>query len=447
MAQKLILALVVVRLSFAFVLLTCALQWRSSLFVTFGMQALTALILLSLGLIAIEVAVWWRVRAGLLSVLSIATALVAFASLGTTVAREGQFLTVRQQVLEADPVQLERLGRHFIIGYRDPAEIRRLIERRAIAGVFVAAHNVWRKSAEQIRSEIDALQAIRQQQGLPPLLMVTDQEGGGVSRMSPPLHYFRTLADIVKHNRDEDVMLAAVRAFATDKGQGLAKLGFNLNFSPVVDLNHGIWNRYDLYTRISERAISPDPRIITIVAREYCAGLRETGVRCTLKHFPGLGRVFEDTHIQNANVNVPVETLSQTDWVPFRELMHQSGALTMIGHARIPEIDPKRPASSSPAVIADLLRGQWKHNGILVTDDLTMKAAVGGEGGLSVASVTALNSGIDLILLAFDPDQYYLVMQALMQAEEKGALRRDMLEISDRRLSGAAITAAVPEAR
>ena len=70
----------------------------------------------------------------------------------------------------------------------------------------------------------------------------------------------------------------------------------NLNFAPVVDLNHGLVNPADRLSRISSRAISTDPAIVTQVARLYCATLMQTGVHCTLKHFPGLGRVYEDTH-------------------------------------------------------------------------------------------------------------------------------------------------------
>jgi beta-N-acetylhexosaminidase len=87
--------------------------------------------------------------------------------------------------------------------------------------------------------------------------------------------------------------------------------------------------------------------------------------------------------------------------------------------------------------VAGLLRGDWKHDGILVTDDFSMGAAYGSAGGLSAAGVSALNAGVDLILISYDPDQFYTVMQALIRAEADGRLQKDPLVRSDRRLAGA----------
>jgi beta-N-acetylhexosaminidase len=373
-----------------------------------------------------------------MTALSGASLLAAFAALMTTLAIEGRFQWTRYQVLHANQSRLETLGRHLIVGYRNLDELRALIERRAIAGVFVAAHNVNDKDANALRGEIAALQAIRRQQGLPPLLIAADQEGGGVSRMSPPLRRPPSLGEIARNNPDADARRHAVRQFARDMGRDLAGLRFNVNFAPVVDLNHSVVNPNDRYTRIYQRAISNDPQVVTDVAREYCLALRETGVQCTLKHFPGLGRVFEDTHLEQASLNTPVATLEQTDWVPFRALMSNASAFTMLAHARLLDVDPQRPASFSPAVISGLLRGAWKYEGVLVTDDFSMAAAYASRGGLASASVSALNAGVDLILIAYDPDLYYPAMYALLQAQSEDRLQSEVLDRSDRRLVGAA---------
>src|SRR5262249_50281697 len=157
--------------------------------------------------------------------------------------------------------QLERLGRHLIVGYRSEAGLRELLERKAIAGIFITAHNVSGKDAAAIRREIEAFQAVRKQQGIPPLLVATDQEGGGVSRLSPPLPRPVTLGEIVRSHGDEAARRDAVRAYADEVGRSLAELGINLNFAPVVDLDHGVSNPNDRYTRIGMRAISSDPRV------------------------------------------------------------------------------------------------------------------------------------------------------------------------------------------
>jgi len=430
------LALGVARFAAAILLLYLAWQWRSPLFASTRTAALVLSVAVPLALIAAEL-LFWRISARWrpATLVYATTALVAFLSLAITLTFELQFRWTRSEVLGADPVRLERLGRHLIVGYRNEAWLRELIERKAVAGVFITGHNVRGKDADTIRRDIAAMQAVRARQGLPPLLIATDQEGGGVSRMSPPLPRPATLGDIVRSHRDAAERRSAVRTYAADVGRALAGLGINVNFAPVVDLDHGVVNPNDRYTRIGTRAISSDPEVVADVAGEYCRGLEQQGVHCTLKHFPGLGRVFEDTHFENATLSTPADELAKSDWVPFRQLMQQKTAFTMLAHARLVALDRDRPASFSPAVVSGLLRRDWKYDGILVTDDFSMGAVYRSDGRLGAASVTALGAGVDLILISYDPDQVFPVLHALLRANASGALARDALEVSSRRLS------------
>lgn len=440
MRRILTLTLGVLRVAVAGLLLWLAWEWRSPLFASIRTPAFAALIVLPLALIVLEIVMGRRGAKWLPKILiGAATAIVAFLAIGTTLFTDLHFRWMRYQVQHADAAQVERLGRHFIVGYRnDTAELRDLIERRAIAGIFVTAHNVRDKDAAAVRRAIDGFQAIRRQQGLPPLLIATDQEGGAISRMSPPLARPETLGDIVRSHSDAAERQKAVRAYADEVGRGLASLGINVNFAPVVDLDHGLDNPNDRYSRISSRAISTDPQIVAEVAADYCDGLHQHGVQCTLKHFPGLGRVFEDTHFQPASLTASADELARTDWVPFRTVMQQPGMFTMLGHARLTAIDAERPASFSAPVVSGLLRGEWKYDGVLVTDDFSMAAAYETPGGLAAASVAALNAGVDLILTSYDPDQYFPMVYALLRAEASGKLTKWALEQSDRRLAGVA---------
>ncbi len=438
MRRILILTLGVLRLAVAGLLVWLAWEWRSPLFASIRTPAFAALTLLPVALAVLEIVMWRRGARWLPALLIGAiTAVLAFLAVGTTLVTDLHFRWMRYQVLSADAAQVEQLGRHFIVGYRDdPSELHDLIERRAIGGIFVTAHNVRDKDADTVRREIDGFQAIRKRQGLPPLLIATDQEGGAISRMSPPLQRPTTLGDIVRAQSDPAERRKAVRAYAAEVGRSLAGLGINVNFAPVVDLDHGLNNPNDRYSRISSRAISNDPKIVAEVAADYCDGLRQHGVQCTLKHFPGLGRVFEDTHFENASLTTTAAELERTDWVPFRALMGEPGMFTMLGHARLTAIDAERPASFSAPVVSGLIRGQWKYDGILVTDDFSMAAAYEAPGGLAAASVAALNAGVDLILTSYDPDQYFPMVHALLRAEAAGKLKKDALSQSDRRLAG-----------
>ncbi len=199
--------------------------------------------------------------------------LAAVLALTVTVVLEARFHWVRHQVLHAETGTLERLGRHFIVGYRDLAEVRDLVRLRAVAGVFVAGHNVQGKSIPEIREEMQSLQNGRQKQGLPQLWIATDQEGGVVSRLSPPLSRLPALSEIVERHSDMGQRQQAVREFAKTQGRELAGLGVNLNFAPVVDINHQVINPNDRYTRIFERAISSDPAVVAQVAASVLRGI------------------------------------------------------------------------------------------------------------------------------------------------------------------------------
>jgi beta-N-acetylhexosaminidase len=332
---------------------------------------------------------------------------------------EARFQLARWSVLSAEPDALARLGRHIVVGYRDPGFVRELVERRAIGGIFVTRRNVAGRDAASIAREIAGLQAIRALQGLPPLWVATDQEGGSVSRLSPPLNRQPPLSAVVRSPVAVDRRRAAVAAYAAEQGRGLAALGVNLNFAPVVDLDFGVRNPNDAYTRISDRAIAADPNLVVEVAGWYCDALAEQGVRCTLKHFPGLGRVFDDTHVGEGLLDAPLGDLENTDWVPFRHLLGRAGSLVMVGHVRLTGLDAEQPVSTSRRAVAGLMRGTWGYEGLVITDDLCMGAIYFGRDGIGQASVRALAAGVDLLLLSWDGEQVYPVLAALLQAGDK----------------------------
>ena len=423
----------------ALALVPLALDWRSSLLAAVRPMALAGLVVLSLALIFAE---GWALRSSrpghrLLTVLNALGLSMAVLALTCTLVLEARFHWERYQVLRADPRELEGLGRHVIVGYRDIEEVRELVRLRAVAGVFITTRNVRGKSLEQVRQEIQSVQSIRETQGLPRLWVATDQEGGMVSRLSPPLPELPPISEMVERSADRAQLEQAVRKFATTQGRGLADLGVNLNLAPVVDLNHNIRNTGDVYTLIYRRAIAHDPGVVTQVAGWYCAALEETGVSCTLKHFPGLGRVSGDTHFVAARLDTPVAELTGTDWMPFLELMRHSGVFTMLGHVRLTALDPDLPVSMSPAVVGGLLRTKWKYDGVLITDDFCMSAVYRSSFGIGNGSVQALNAGVDLILVSWDESQYYRVMHALLTAAGQGRLDVKALARSDCRLKQA----------
>jgi beta-N-acetylhexosaminidase len=428
-------ALAVARIAILLALLPYALDWRSPFLASIRVWAFIGLIAIALAIVLVEVRTLRRRPGRFDRALSSASLALAVLCLVSVPWWEAQFWWKRHQVLRADPALLERLGRHVVVGYRDLDELNALIERRAIAGVFLTTRNVRGRDAAAIRQEIAAMQSARRRQGLPELLIATDQEGGVVSRLSPPLERMPPLSEIVARHPDGAERRAAVRNYAAAQARDLAGLGINVNLAPVVDLDHGVVNPGDRLTRISTRAISADPQIVTDVAQDYCEQLLHHGVRCTLKHFPGLGRVVADTHLESADLALPPGELASTDWLPFRASMRRHDIIVMLGHARLTAVDAARPVSFSQPVVGGLLRADWGYDGLLMTDDFSMGAVTRSPEGIGGGSVEALNAGVDLILVSYDPDQFYPVMHALIAAARAGILHSETLRRSDERLA------------
>jgi beta-N-acetylhexosaminidase len=331
-------------------------------------------------------------------------------------------ILTRAEILSHDPAVLQRLGRHIVVGYHNPATVKALVEKKAVAGIFITDHNVRRRSVADIRAEIDALQLLRQGQGLPPLIIAADQEGGAVSRLSPPLARQPGLARVIGALKPGDDMKAAVAAYARKQAEGLQRIGVNLNFAPVVDLKMDPKRRSDGETQLRYRALSADPRRVSDAAAAYCEALLEAGIYCTIKHFPGLGRVTLDTHRHAGEIKAPLVELNGADWVPFRDLMGKPNVVTMLAHVRLHTLDPETPASFSSAVIDGLIRTDWKVDGLLITDDFSMGAVTRAKEGIGGAAVKALNAGADLLLVSFSDRDLNAMMTALIEADKSGAL-------------------------
>ncbi|MDY6994252.1 MAG: glycoside hydrolase family 3 N-terminal domain-containing protein [Pseudomonadota bacterium] len=349
-----------------------------------------------------------------------------------------QFMLILRQhtVLNSETELLQKLGQHFIVGYTHFETILPLVARGAIGGIFITRRNISTSSGTILRQHIAILQHLQRASGRPPLWVATDQEGGLVSRLSPPLTHLPALATLAQYPPAQRNY--RVKQYATRQGQELAQLGINVNFSPVVDLKFTHDNSFtDFHSFIAKRALSPDPKIVTQMAQVYSQSLEAQGVLATVKHFPGLGRVQTDTHYFNAPLTTQRSILEHQDWLPFRQVVQNTQAWLMLSHVQLASVDADLPCSYSESVIQGVIRHQWQHDGILVTDDFNMAPIYYGPGGIGQASVAALNAGVDLILLAYDGRQYYPAMAAVLHAYQDQQLNLLRLEASEQRLQRA----------
>lgn len=326
------------------------------------------------------------------------------------------------------------IGAHLLVGYGDIDELRMLVGQGMVAGVFITRRNVQDKTFAQLQAEIAELQQLRHAAGLPALLIASDQEGGLVSHLSPLLPQRVPLASLLADAPTREQQLQRAEQYGAAQGAELARLGINLNFSPVVDIKPDTPGQLlDFHSRIGQRAIASDAGTVSTIALGYSRGLQSQGVLPTLKHFPGLGRVSADTHHFSASLDAPLAELNQWDWRPFNEVAGQTRSLIMLGHVVLSAIDPDNLVATSPRVIEDLLRGKWQHQGVLITDDLTMAAAY--NRGLCTVAVEALNAGVDLLLVSYDHEKVYPLLGCLSQAHANGTLDQEQLQRSARRLA------------
>ena len=161
---------------------------------------------------------------------------------------------MKAAVLAAPADEIRRVGRHLIVGYHHAGQLTPLLELGAIGGVFVTARNARGRTKDKITAEIATFRDLAAKAGQQPFWISTGQEGGGVSRLSPPLPYQPSLARLVRDLATAEARDAAVTDFADRQAEALAGIGVNLNFAPVADLNLDARNA---------RATPPLPRMPT----------------------------------------------------------------------------------------------------------------------------------------------------------------------------------------
>jgi beta-N-acetylhexosaminidase len=239
----------------------------------------------------------------------------------------------------------------------------------------------------QVKALVEELRATVGDARAPVLI---DQEGGRVARLKPP--HWRERPPAARFGALHDTNCEAAREAtylnARLIAHDLAGLGINVDCLPVLDVP--VPGAHDI---IGDRAFASDPATIIALGRAQIEGLMDGGVLPVMKHIPSHGRAGADSHLALPRVAAPLEELSASDFVTFRSL--DQCPIAMTAHVVYESIDPQRPATTSPKVIRDVIRGEIGFDGLLMSDDLSMKAL---DGPLSVRAKSALFAGCDLVL-------------------------------------------------
>ncbi|MGB1118831.1 MAG: beta-N-acetylhexosaminidase [Parvibaculales bacterium] len=270
-------------------------------------------------------------------------------------------------------------------------------------GIILFARNI--ETREQLRALTDDL---REKSGNAHLPIFIDQEGGRVARLKPPLVRAyppaRAYAELFAQNPEAGTEAAHLGAMLL--AHDLHELGITANCAPCLDL--GLAGMSDV---IGDRAYGDNGESIIQLGGAFYEGLRAGGVVPVIKHLPGHGRAKVDSHHALPDVDTDLNTLAATDFVPFRAL---NGALMgMTAHITYSALDGAHVSTLSRVVVGDIIRDRIGFDGLLMTDDLSMKAL---SGDFAERTEKALAAGCDIILHCNgDRDEMAAIAGALPQ--------------------------------
>lgn len=217
-----------------------------------------------------------------------------------------------------------------------------------------------------------------------------DQEGGRVQRLRPPLapNYPAGAALGALYRDDEEAGLRAAWLLARLHAFDLLRYGINADCLPVLDVP--VEGASDV---IGARAYDKEPGIVAALGRASAEGLMSGGVLPVMKHIPGHGRAVADTHFELPTVTTSLKELRKHDFAPFAALNDLPIAMT--AHVIYSAVDPKAPATTSGKVVEEIIRGEIGFDGLLVSDDTSMKAL---SGDFQTKAAAILAAGVDIVL-------------------------------------------------
>ncbi|WP_440119166.1 beta-N-acetylhexosaminidase [Paenibacillus sp. QZ-Y1] len=336
---------------------------------------------------------------------------------------ENNFTTPEQK----DPLQeqldqlslKEKIGQMILAGVQGTAlddQARQMITDQKVGGIIFYANNVTtlQGTAKFVQSIKDANRA-----NPVPIFMSVDQEGGKVSRMPEIVESIPSNGQVGKA-KDDDL--------AETMGELLARqvklIGFNVDFAPVLDVNSNPNNPV-----IGDRSFGSSAELVSRMGIAEMKGLRSEGIIPVVKHFPGHGDTSVDSHLDLPVVNKTEKQLAQLEWIPFQAAVKEQVEAVMVAHILYPKLDPDHPASLSDVIIGQHLRGKFKYDGVVITDDLSM-GAIAKNYKLSEAAVETVQAGSDILLVAHSYESAKTIFDTLMSAVKSGKIAETRIDES-----------------
>jgi beta-N-acetylhexosaminidase len=308
------------------------------------------------------------------------------------------------------PALRRQIGRLLFAGFKGqqiPVELTALAREFGLGGVILFARNV--ADPEQV-AEL-CFEAARLDPGMPVWVSV-DQEGGRVARLRAPFTEWPPMATL---GRSGDEALAArfARALAVE----MKAVGVTLDYAPVLDIHTNETNPV-----IGDRALARQAADVARLGQAIVRAMQEEGVAACGKHFPGHGDTSTDSHLELPLVEHPLDRLEAVELRPFKAAIAADVATIMTAHILMPALDEHRPATLSKRIVTGLLRESLRYEGVILSDDLEMKA-IARDYQVPAAAVLAVEAGCDGVLICSgDVETQAAALEAVIHAIEEDRL-------------------------
>jgi beta-N-acetylhexosaminidase len=307
----------------------------------------------------------------------------------------------------------DRVGQLMMVGFygtRIEDNLGTIINKFKPGSVITFSRNI-RSGMQVANLNYAAQQRALHANGIP-LLIAVDQEGGLVTRIKT----HRPLPSAWSIGATQNPALAQQAGEVT--AHLLRELGFNMDLAPVLDLGA---LHHDSF--LGTRAFSANPAIVSQMSEAFAKGLRSQAVLPTAKHFPGHGGVAADSHHSLPIKTQTLPELMAQDLIPFKTWVRNLGdTAMMVAHIALPKIDASgAPATFSHILVDDILRHQLGYGGLVISDDLDMAGAA-CPGGVGESAIRAFESGVDILMVAWNRKSQITVFHALVAAIRSGRI-------------------------
>ncbi|MCD7771539.1 MAG: glycoside hydrolase family 3 protein [Oscillospiraceae bacterium] len=328
-----------------------------------------------------------------------------------------QLFIVRPEQITGSSEKITEAGSGFEAG----------LEEYPVGGIAMFAENIIdREQTVEMISNMQSYSALG-------LFIAVDEEGGTVSRIGNNSAMGTTSFPSMKtigNTGDTDEAYNVGYTIGTE----ILELGFNLDFAPVADVDSNPDN-----TVIGNRAFSTDADIAAEMVAAAVEGFEDSGILCTLKHFPGHGDTSADSHLGYTELDKSLEELWETEFVPFVSGINAGADLVMVGHISVPQVTgDDTPASLSETMI-NILRNDLGFDGLIITDSMQMEA-ITDRYTSAEAAVMAIKAGVDIILM---PENLEEAANGILEAVESGEISGERIAESVLKILKAKIEAGI----